>query len=269
VLDDAILAEAEGGRSQGIYPLHAFNRIAQGLGKWRSRIFAGMRSTAAILALVALTVLSPLSAQEITYEVVDVDADHAGDGGERILHGEVAAIPQGIAAYGPFRVLDDGHAALVDVTDARSPAQFAAMLKDYPGIGMIEMIECPGTEDDLANLRLGRMIRDKGIATHVPAGGSVRSGGVELFLAGARRYADAGAEFAVHSWMDDTGLEPDDYAANAPENRRYIVYYEQMGMSPIEAQAFYAMTNSVPFESARWFGANEMGLWVSLDRVGA
>lgn len=240
-----------------------------------------MRSSIAALVLISLFAVSPLSAQVIPYEAVEVDADQFASGGERSLSmtwttGDAAesafapvsaAIPDGVAAYGPFRVLDEGRAALVDVTDRSSPDQFVAMLRDHPGIGMIEMIECPGTEDDLANLRLGRMIRAKGIATHVPAGGSVRSGGVELFLAGARRFADPGAEFAVHSWLDETGLEPDDYAANAPENRRYIDYYRQMGMSPIEAEAFYAMTNSVPFASARWLGANEMDAWVRLDHA--
>lgn len=180
-----------------------------------------------------------------------------------------APIPAGLARYGPFRVVDARHVALVDVTDSRSPAQFAALLHDWPAIAEIEMIECPGTEDDLANLRLGRMIRARGIATHVPDGGSVRSGAVELFLAGARRYADAGAEFAVHSWIDDSGHEADDYSADAPENRRYLDYYRQMGMDAQEASAFYAMTNSVPFESALWFGAAEMGHWVRLDRDGA
>lgn len=177
-----------------------------------------------------------------------------------------AAIPRGIAAYGPFRVVDARHVALVDVTDSRSPAQFAALLNDWPAIAELEMIECPGTEDDLANLRLGRMIRARGIATRVPNGGSVRSGAVELFLAGARRYADSGAEFAVHSWLDDSGREAGDYAADAPANRRYLDYYRQMGMSAQEARAFYAMTNSVSFESALWFGAAEMGRWVALDR---
>jgi hypothetical protein len=238
-----------------------------------------MRSLTACLGLACLYAASPLSAQVIEYETVEVGADRFDSGGERSLFTMPAfepgtyltppAIPEGAAAYGPFRVIDDGRAALVDVTDGRSPALFAAMLRDHPGIATIEMVECPGTEDDLANLRLGRMIREHGIATHVPAGGSVRSGGVELFLAGAHRYADAGAEFAVHSWQDDTGLEPGDYAAAAPENRRYLDYYRQMGMSPIEAEAFYGMTNSVPFASARWFGAGEMGLWVALENAGA
>jgi hypothetical protein len=240
--------------------------------------------------------VSPLSAQSIAYEDVEEDADHFEDGGERSLFLSLPAEPlQGPlvlswskdggaelrgppfdklrvsgenardTSYGPFRLIDEGRVALMGVTDAASPAQFAALLRDHPGVRAIEMVECPGTEDDLANLRLGRMIRAHGIATHVPDGGSVRSGGVELFLAGARRQADPGAEFAVHSWQDDSGREPDDYAASAPENRRYLDYYREMGMSPIEAEAFYAMTNAAPFDSARWFGTGVMGLWVDLD----
>jgi len=175
------------------------------------------------------------------------------------------AVPRVLARYGPFRVLDPTRAALVGMTDSHSPAQFAAMLRAFPGITLIEMIECPGTEDDRANLRLGRMIRARGIATLVPAGGSVRSGAVELFLAGARRIADPAAEFAVHSWADEEGREAADYPPDAPENRAYIDYYREMGMAPGQAQAFYAMTNSVPFSDARWLTGAEMARWVSLN----
>lgn len=235
-----------------------------------------MRSSIAILVLGSLFAASPLSAQVIPYEAVEVDVDHFDTGGERSLSfarplhasaGAPAAIGPDLGDYGPFRVLDERRATLVDETDEHTPAQFAALLRAHPGILVIEMIECAGTEDDLANLRLGRMIRAHGIATHVPRGGSVRSGGVELFLAGAHRYADPGAEFAVHSWLDEDGRQPADYAPGAPENRRYVDYYRQMGMTEKEAGAFYAMTNSVPFASAKWFDAAEMGRWIKLDET--
>jgi len=226
-----------------------------------------VRSSAVLAAIIALLPAPPLAAQEIVYETVEVSVDTSSptDGGERILSLPSAPIPEGVASYGPFRVLDAGRAALVDTTDAASPSHFAAMLRDHPGIALIEMIECPGTEDDLANMRLGRMIRERGIATLVPRGGSVRSGGVELFLAGARRYAEPGAEFAVHSWLDDDGREASDFAADAPVNRRYIAYYRQMGLSEAQATAFYAMTNSVPFDSALWLDGDDMARFVALD----
>lgn len=225
-----------------------------------------MRSFAALFAMVLVLAAPPLAAQEIAYEQVSLETPgETGGGGERFVRATTAAVPAGIAAYGPFRVLGRTRAALVDVTDARSPAAFAAMMSAFPQIALLEMVECPGTEDDRANLRLGRMIRAAGLATYVPNGGSVRSGGVELFLAGARRHAEPGAEFAVHAWADVDGREAGDYAANAPENAKYLAYYRQMGMTEAEARSFYAMTNSVPNDDALWLTGSDMARWVRLD----
>ena len=167
----------------------------------------------------------------------------------------------GIAQYGPFRVLDDNRVALVGETDAESPRWFGVMMRRHPELAQLDMVECPGTQDDIANLKLGRMIRTFGLATYVPRRGSVRSGAVELFLAGTAREIADGAEFAVHSWMDEQGREPLDFAADAPQNRRYLTYYREMGMSEREARAFYAFTNSVPHRDARWLTAGEMRRW--------
>lgn len=168
-----------------------------------------------------------------------------------------------IARFGPFAVMDSGRAALIGVTDSASPAQFAAMLKAFPGIQVLEMVDCPGTYDDLANLRLGRMIRAAAIATAVPEGGSVRSGAVELFLSGATRSIAPGAEFAVHAWEDETGRTPADYAANGLENLRYLAYYQEMGMDAHQAKAFYAMTNSAPFARPLWLTGEDMAKWIA------
>lgn len=226
-----------------------------------------MRLFSAIaLPLLALTATPVLAQQTVVETVVSVEETvfESQGGSERIVGVAPPALPRGIATYGPFRVIDGTRAALVDVTDARSPAQFEAMMRAHLGIATIEMIECPGTEDDRANLRLGRMIRARGMVTHVPSGGSVRSGGVELFLAGARHLADEGSEFAVHSWEDEDGRQARDYPADAPENRAYTDFYREMGMSADQARAFYAMTNSVSFEHAKWLTAADMGQWTSV-----
>lgn len=167
-----------------------------------------------------------------------------------------------IAAYGPFRVIDGQTAALVGIIDSRSPTAFRAMLADYPALATLEFVEAPGTHNDLANLALGRMIRARGLATRVEDGGSVRSGAVELFLAGATRAIAPGAEFAVHGWLDDRGYGAEDYPLNAPEHRRYLDYYAEMGMGRAEAEAFYAMTNSVPYDDALWLTGREMQRWL-------
>ena len=232
-----------------------------------------MRRLATLVFSLFALIAVPAAAQVVVYqEVTEEVLEAPATGSDRFVDAHPAqapGLPRGIAAYGPFRVLDPAHAALVDATDARSPGRFTAMLHAFPGIRTLEMLECPGTDDDRANLRLGLMIRARGIDTHVPEDGSVRSGAVELFLAGAHRVADPGAEFAVHSWADEFGLEPRDYAPDAPENRIYLDYYRELGMSEWEARGFYAMTNSVPNAEARWLDAEELGHWVRLDRTEA
>ncbi|MBX7482844.1 alpha/beta hydrolase [Qipengyuania qiaonensis] len=168
---------------------------------------------------------------------------------------------RGLAQYGPFRVLDERRVALVGETDASTPGFFRAMLRDFPALAQLDMVECPGTQDDRANLKLGRMIREAGLVTHVPAIGSVRSGAVELFFAGVQRDIAQGAEFAVHSWMDAYGREAGDFSIDSPENRQYLDYYREMGMSGDQARAFYDFTNSVPHHRALWLDASDMQRW--------
>lgn len=174
----------------------------------------------------------------------------------------VAVEQRAIAAYGPFRVIDGQTAALVDATDSQSPAQFSLMLRDFPRLSRLDLVECAGTSDDRANLRLGRLIRAAGLTTRVPEGGSVRSGGVELLFAGAYREVADGAEFAVHAWEDEDGRQAGDYAESAPENAKYLAYYREMGMSGEQARAFYALTNSAPYESALWLDGAQMRQWI-------
>lgn len=171
----------------------------------------------------------------------------------------------GAARFGPFRVVAGDRVELNGSITSRAPAQFRALLRAYPHIRQVDMIDCPGTDDDEANLALARMIRKAGIATYVPSGGSVRSGGVELFLAGVRRHADSTAEFAVHSWLDEDGMEPDDFAEDDPVNRAYIDYYREMGMTDEKARAFYALTNSVPHDDALYLKPQDIAAYLPLD----
>ncbi|MEJ6009597.1 alpha/beta hydrolase [Novosphingobium aquae] len=229
-----------------------------------------MRRVSCLFLALAALLASPAHAAPdghvvVSEEVIVEEMVVEEGGSSRFVQSPAATVPKGVARFGPFRVIDANRAALVDVTDGRSPAAFAAMLAAFPQITELQMIECPGTLDDSANLRLGRMIRAKGVATHVPSGGSVRSGAVELFLAGSRRMADPGAEFAVHAWEDENGRQPGDFAKDAPVNLAYIAYYREMGMSPVEARAFYDMTNTVPNRDARWLNASQMGQWVKLE----
>ncbi len=232
--------------------------------------WAMKRILARLLALSALAA-APAIAQAQSYVIETIEIiEIEDDGGSERTIGIAPQLDYDlsstavIASYGPFHVVDPQKALLDGTTDSASPDDFAHMLRDFPAIGLIEMGDCPGTVDDVANLQLARMIRRAGIATHVPDGGSVRSGAVELFLAGARRSAAPQAEFAVHSWRDEDGLEADDYASGDPVHTAYIDFYREMGMTPANARAFYAMTNQAPHDDARWLGPAELARYGAL-----
>ena len=163
--------------------------------------------------------------------------------------------------FGVFRVLDESTALLDGITDHRSPADFATMVEAHPGLKTLRFGEAPGTRHDIANMKLGRMIRAAGLFTHVPRGGSVRSGAVELFFAGSERQVDDGAEFAVHSWRDPFGRQAGDVRVNHRAHRDYVDYYIEMGLEPARARAFYDLTNSAAFEDALWLDAADMRFW--------
>ncbi|MEL6876318.1 MAG: alpha/beta hydrolase, partial [Pseudomonadota bacterium] len=172
--------------------------------------------------------------ETISYDIVEPDTLVFQDSGH-------------LGQFGPFEVISPYLVHMSGTVDSDTPGQFAAMLRQYPQIRQIEMIDCSGSIDEDANLRLARQIRQAGINTHVPAHGSVRSGAVELFLSGIRHTADPSAEFVVHSWIDEDGVEAGDYPANDPVHAEYIDYYAEMGVPRDKARAFYELTNSVPF----------------------
>jgi len=250
--------------------------------------------TLIVAALAAILAFAPAQAQQIvvtttvswTYEAADTGfdddtidekaalpddeatADTDADIGATRRYapsGTLAALGHARAKFGPFAVVDDATVRMAgDVTSA-TPRQFAAMLAAYPNLKRLEMIDCPGSLDEEANLILARAVRRAGLETVVPSGGSVRSCVVELWLAGATRRAAPDAEFGVHSWADDTGREANDYPANDPVHAEYLSYYREMGMDDAKARAFYALTNSTPFDDVRYLTRDDMARFVTLN----
>ncbi|MFC3784897.1 hypothetical protein GGR90_003267 [Sphingopyxis italica] len=248
--------------------------------------------TLIVAALAAVLAFAPAHAQQVvtittttvtwTYEdagdedYIDEDAALLGDEGlaedaefaaarRYAPSATLATLGHAKARFGPFAVVDGTTVRMAgDVTSA-TPRQFAAMLAAFPGLRRLEMVDCPGSLDEEANLILARAIRRAAMETVVPAGGSVRSGAVELWLAGTVRRAAPDAEFGVHSWADEYGREANDYPASDPVHAEYLGYYREMGMDAAKAREFYALTNATPFDEVRYLTRGDMARFVMLD----
>ena len=77
---------------------------------------------ALVIALLALVPSAPAAAESAS---------------RYIAPSVVQAESHAVASYGPFRVLDGQTAALVGETDETSPAEFRAMLRDFPRLATL------------------------------------------------------------------------------------------------------------------------------------
>jgi pimeloyl-ACP methyl ester carboxylesterase len=128
-------------------------------------------------------------------------------------------------------------------------------LTKYPQIKTIVMQNVPGSMDDDVNLKASLEIRNRGIATHIPADGMVASGGTDMFLAGAKRTIDEGARLGVHSWSDNSGKVALDYPRDHEEHVKYLDYYDVMG---IPADFYWYTLEAAPADSIHWMTAEEI-----------
>ena len=66
------------------------------------------------------------------------------------------------------------------VINRQTPVQLRKILTANPAITLIIMHEVPGSIDDIFLFVAARMVRNRGIATHLPADGEIASGGVDF-----------------------------------------------------------------------------------------
>jgi len=227
--------------------------------------FPALRTITALIGMSILAVAAPAQADDgdnqsyTTIEYANVIDSTSNSVGSAIPVEPRTTASRRAHRYGPFFIIDENTVGLDNVIDSMSPNRFRALVKAWPNVDTIKIIECPGTVDDEANLVLARMIRSAGIRTIVPSNGSARSGGVELFLAGAEHRAEPGAELGVHSWVDEYGREAKDYPRNDPVHQEYIRYYIDMGFTPDKAREFYAFTNAVaPHDGIHYMTRQEL-----------
>ena len=120
---------------------------------------------------------------------------------------------------------------------SRTPANFETVLAANPQIKTIVLTRMSGALDDAAVIRMGYLLRGKGLDTALTPESEIYSGAVDLFLAGNRRRVAQGAVIGVHAWADGFG-EGTDYAPDAPEHRANAQYTADM----LGSDAFYWFT---------------------------
>lgn len=129
----------------------------------------------------------------------------------------------------------------------------------FPNVKRINMIECPGSDDDETNVQIGAKVYQKGIHTHINDNGYAASGAVDFFLAGTKRTMGSNTNLGVHSWANGNGTEGKDLPMNHPDHDLFLNYYQSIGMSSTAASDFYFFTlNAAPSNAIHWMTATEI-----------
>ena len=162
--------------------------------------------------------------------------------------------------YDPLHFSSDGQKLIATgAIDSSSPSAFTEALRQSPNAQVLVLQNIPGSVDDDANLEMARAIRISGLDTFVPRDGMVASGGTDLFLAGVKRTAEAGACFGVHSWSSGPDTpKATDLPSNHEEHQKYLSYYDTMGIP----KTFYWYTlKAAPAEGIHWMSAQEINTY--------
>ena len=138
-----------------------------------------------------------------------------------------------------FKV-DDNIAFGFGTTRPSSYGVVKSFLDDNPDIDTIVLQNMPGTVDSGTNLKIARLIRQRGIKTHLNRRSFIASGAVDLFIAGRQRTMDCGARIGVHSWSVGSGnfrISPKDMQRDEhrPQHEKFL---SDMDIDP----AFYVFT---------------------------
>lgn len=105
-------------------------------------------------------------------------------------------------------VVEDTVAYAFGGTDVNSFDDVRNQLDANPQVQTIVLRHVPGTTHLGENTRIARLIRARGIDTHLESSSFIASGGVDLFLAGVERTMECGARIGVHSWQNENGDNP-------------------------------------------------------------
>jgi len=153
-------------------------------------------------------------------------------------------------------------AFMYGVIDSTTPDVVQALVDQHPEVTRIVMVDVPGSDDDPANLKASRLVREHGLTTVVPSNGVIASGGVDFFTAGKYRVVEPCAKLGVHSW-DEDGPDGGIILGNeVPRDHEihtmFLDFYREMGIP----EDFYWFTlEAAPPQRIHWMSDEEIVLY--------
>lgn len=153
--------------------------------------------------------------------------------------------------------LDENRAYLHGELGSGTYRQIEYLVRAHPEVDTLVFENVPGSLNDDINVFTGRLVREAGYSTLVPANGMIASGGVGLFVAGVQRTIEEGARVGVHAWsIPGEGINPTVLPREHHAHRAQRSYFAEMLAN---GDAFYFFTlQAAPFSGVHWMTSAEV-----------
>ena len=125
--------------------------------------------------------------------------------------------------------------------------QVQYLLAQHPDVDTLVLQNINGSDDDRINVETGRLVREAGLTTVVPANGHIYSGGVDFFAAGVTRIVEPGGVVGVHAWCcTPDSRTADELAVNDPAHNSLIAYLQEMLGHDLGRDFYFFTIQSAP-----------------------
>jgi hypothetical protein len=161
--------------------------------------------------------------------------------------------PTSMEGMGTSAVTIDEEASAIVLSGtlgARTYNQIFDLLEERDDLSELQLVNIRGSINDEINMQTGRLVREAGFLTVVPAASTIASGGVDMFCAGLQRYAEAGSTLLVHSWganIDGEVVSAHELPIDHPGHQAQIAYFTEMLGAPLGPDFYWFTINSAPF----------------------
>ncbi len=153
--------------------------------------------------------------------------------------------------------LDGKRALLTGALGTRTFAQLDALIREHPELETIVFQDVPGSVNDEINVHTGRLLRNAGLATFLPADGMAASGGVDLFAAGVKRHAEEGARVGIHAWCCYRGRGAQEIRRGHRAHAHMEAYFRVM-LGEAGVDFYYQTLEAAPPEGIHWMTREEL-----------
>jgi hypothetical protein len=160
------------------------------------------------------------------------------------------------AGASTFRI-EENRAFLQGELGSGTLQQVEYLIHQHPEVDTLVFENVPGSLNDDVNVSTGRLIREAGYTTIVPADGMVASGGVALFAAGLERTVEPGAHVGVHAWsIPGSAINPAQLPRQHEAHSGPRSYFEEM--LPNGAAFYFFTLQAAPFAGVHWMTQAEV-----------